>query len=352
MNNKYLLLPAVLFLVMISCQQQSDKIRIQVDTIGFAQYNYQMDSIVARIADVDKSGTGDIYKAVICPHDDYAYAGGLYSKTLEGIKANTIVLVGVAHKARNFNLQDKVVFGSFEHWKSVYGNIRVSGIRNELVEELAGDICIIHDSMMEIEHSLEAITPFLQCKNKKIEIIPLLVPYMKYDDMTLISNSLAKALYGVMKKNNLQFGKDLAIVISNDAVHYGNEDWGGKDMAPFGVDSTGNEKARKMDLEITKNCLEGVISDSKVKQFTDYTVQQNDYKEYKWVWCGRYSVPFGLLFANNLNELLEQSSLTGTFIDYRTSIHNKHLKVDDIGMGTTAPANNKHWVGYVGIAYK
>ncbi|NJO91307.1 MAG: AmmeMemoRadiSam system protein B [Chloroflexia bacterium] len=311
-----------------------------------------MDSIIARIDDDDKYGTNDVYKAVICPHDDYAYAGGLYSKTLNGIKAKTIVLVGVAHKARNFDLTDKLVFGSFDYWKGVYGNIKVSAFRNELVKKLAEDIYVVHDSMMIIEHSLEAITPFLQVKNKDIEIIPLLVPYMKNDDMITMSLALAKALQEVMQKHNLQYGKDLAIVISNDAVHYGNVDWGGKDMAPFGVDSTGNEKARKMDLEIIKNCLEGEVLTSKVKQFTDYTVQQDDYKEYKWVWCGRYSVPFGLLLANNLNELIEQQPLTGTVVDYRTSLNNKHLKVNDLGMGTTAPANNAHWVGYVGVVYK
>jgi len=48
-----------------------------------------------------------------CPHEDYKYAAGLFHKTLSGIKAKTIILIGVAHRARNFNLESKLVFGSF-----------------------------------------------------------------------------------------------------------------------------------------------------------------------------------------------------------------------------------------------
>jgi hypothetical protein len=47
------------------------------------------------------------WKAAISPHD-YKYAGRLY-ESLKGINANTIILIGVAHRARNFTLQDKII---------------------------------------------------------------------------------------------------------------------------------------------------------------------------------------------------------------------------------------------------
>ncbi len=328
------------------------KVRQLADTIGFTQYKWQLDSIISRIDSEDKIATDQVSKMVICPHDDYAYAAGLYNKTLEGIKAKTIILVGVAHRARNFNLENKLVFGSFNSWKSSDGNIKTSPLRDELIKSLNKKTFVVHDSMMQLEHSLEAITPFLQKNNNEVEIIPLLIPYMTFKNMTLFSSELAKVLNQIMKEKNLKYGKDLAIVISNDAIHYGDDGWGGNNLAPFGVDSLGNEKARQKDLKIIKQCLTGELNQDRIKTFNQYTIQEDDFKEYKWTWCGRYSVPFGLLFANELNNLIENRSLTGELLGYRNSYLNSHIKVDDLKMGHTAPANNRHWVAYVGMSYQ
>ncbi|MDT0644113.1 AmmeMemoRadiSam system protein B [Zunongwangia sp. F363] len=351
-TKKTFLLFLKLILLTSAYNLSAQKIRTQTDTIGFAQYKWQMDSIFSRMADDDKLQTDEIYKAVISPHDDYSYAAGLYNKTLAGIKANTIILVGVAHKARNFDLQDKIIFGSYQKWKSPYGNIEVSPIREKLIQKLPPQDFMVHDSMIQTEHALEAITPFLSKNNPDIEIVPLLVPYMKYSDMRQFAGDLAGALYQIMQEENLQYGKDVAVVISTDAIHYGDEDWGGSNLARYGTDSLGTAKARQKDLDISKELLSGTIDNEKIKDFTKATVQEKNYKEYKWTWCGRYSVPFGLLLANNLNLLLDGNPLYGKKIDYRSSIHNPHIEVKDIGMGTTAPANTHHWVGYVGMAYE
>ena len=362
MSLKPLQIILVISILFISCNIKNKRVqniktsklkaRHLADTIGFTQYKWQLDSIISRIDSKDKIVTDQVFKMAICPHDDYAYAAGLYKKTLEGIKAKTIVLIGVAHRARNFSLENKLVFGSFNTWKSSDGDIKVSLLRDELIKNLDKETYIIHDSMMQLEHSLEAITPFLQNSNNEVEIIPLLVPYMTFKNMTLFSSELASSLNEIMKKNNLKYGEDLAIVISNDAIHYGNEDWGGSNLAPFGVDSVGNEKAKKKDLKIINECLKGELNHERIKLFNEYTIQEDDFKEYKWTWCGRYSVPFGLLFSNELNNLIEHKSLTGKMLGYRSSYLNSHIKVDDLKMGHTAPANNRHWVAYVGMGYQ
>ena len=327
------------------------KVRHQVDTIGFVQYSWQMDSVMTRIPSEDKIPSNEIFKAVICPHDDYAYAAGLYNKTLAGIKAKTIVLVGVAHRAKNFELENKVIFGSFGQWDSPYGGIKISPLRDQLLQKLKKETYIVHDSMMQLEHSLEAITPFLQKNNKDVEIIPLLVPYMTFENMGRFSEDLSEALGDLMKSKGLAYGNDLAIVISNDAIHYGSEGWNGSNMAPFGTDSIGNEKARQKDLTIIKNCLENELTPNRIRLFNMYTVNQDDFKQYAWVWCGRYSVPFGLSLANKLNLKTNKSNLHGTLIDWRSSLHNPHIEVIDIGMGHTAAATSKHWVAFTGIGY-
>jgi len=325
-------------------------VRQVVDSIGFAKYDWQMDSIIRRINYT--SDNENTWRVVVTPHDDYAYVGDLYPKILHGVKAKTLILFGVAHKARNFNLENKIIFDSFDAWSAPYGNVKVSDIRDDIVFNLPDSLYTIHNEMHSVEHSLEALIPFLQYQNREIEIIPVLVPYMSYDKMQEISELIVKRLKQIMDKNGLSWGKDIALVITTDAVHYGDEDWGGKNYAPYGTDSIGTLNARNHELEIIDSCLTGVVSEQKIRKFINYTVQENDYREYKWTWCGRYSVPFGLLTAYKLDAVTEKKGLSGTFIAYSTSIDNPALKVEDFNMGTTAPANNHHWVGYAAVAYK
>jgi hypothetical protein len=56
-----------------------------------------------------------------------------------------------------------------------------------------------------------------------------------------------------------------------------------------------------MDMEIITSCLVNGISNEK-KTFTEYTVKKNDYKEYMGGVV--VTVPFGLNFANKLNQSL------------------------------------------------
>jgi predicted class III extradiol MEMO1 family dioxygenase len=72
------------------------------------------------------------WKAAISPHDDYKYAGRLY-ESLKGINANTIILVGVAHRARNFTLQDKIILEILPIGIA-YGDLKVSNLNAEIME--------------------------------------------------------------------------------------------------------------------------------------------------------------------------------------------------------------------------
>jgi AmmeMemoRadiSam system protein B len=343
-----------ILLLAISCNKKAiiakEFIRPIHDTIGFAQYDWQLDSIYNRLRITDTPNT-KTWKTVISPHDDYKYAGELYHTSLAGINAKTIILIGVAHSARNYKLQDKIIFGSFTHWKSPYGKLKVSDLNAEIQKKLSKNSFIVHDSMQALEHSLEAIIPFLHKKNSNVEIVPILVPYINYKTINTISTNLSSVVSKILKANNLHFGKDVAIVISNDAVHYGTENWS-RNLAPYGVDSLGTQKAMHHDKRLINDFLTGPISMDKIENFTEETVQEFDYKKYKWVWCGRYSVPFGLAFANKLNFLQNKVSLTGRLLAYASSIDHELIQVEDLGMGTTAIATQKHWVAYASIKYE
>ena len=340
----------------LNCKQQEKNLLQEEVKLrhanGYATHDWQMDSIYNRLHLQDTVNNLE-WKAAISPHDNYRFAGRLYYESLRGINASTIILIGVAHRARNWGLKDKLIFETFTEWESPYGSVKVSALNKEIMSRLPADNFIVHDSMQVVEHSLEAIIPFLHKKNRTAEIIPILVPYMEYEAMDSIGHNLAKAVQEIMKARNWVYGKDVAIVISNDAVHYGDLEWNGSTtMAPMGTDAAGTEKARQMDLEIIGKCLTNQLTSDKIKLFTAYTVQKEDYKEYKWVWCGRYSVPFGLSFANELNRLENGEALTGTFLGYQTSIDHPLIEVEDIGMTVSALSTPRHWVGYTSIIYQ
>ena len=169
--------------------------------------------------------------------------------------------------------------------------------------------------------------------------------------MKEIAVPLASAIKKCTIEKGLIWGKDFAIVISTDAVHYGDEDWGGKNFAFFGTDSAGYSNTVAHEREIM-DTLSGKLNPGKVKTFCDFTVQKKDFREYKWTWCGRYSVPMGMLTAFELNNAIESLPLDGKVIGYSNSINHPAIKVDDLRMGKTAPANMHHWVGYAALAFK
>jgi len=114
--------------------------------------------------------------------------------------------------------------------ESAYGYIKISPLREQIIQGLLKEYYLVDDSIHAREHSVEGIVPFLQYYNRKVEIIPILIPNMPVDSMQLLTKNLADAIQAVLASQKLKWGEDIAIVISNDAVHYGDEDWGGKIM--------------------------------------------------------------------------------------------------------------------------
>ena len=362
--QKFVIMILLLSGILLSCSQQEQskletRTRGIADTIGFAHLDWQMDSVIARIERLSQDELlnaqqpeGTIWKTAICPHDDYTYTNWLYPAVLKNIKANTVIMFGVAHQAYKFKLKNKIVFDSYDYWHGPYGNVKVSPLRDEIISQIPRDIAIVHDSMQTVEHSVESMIPFLQYQNRDVEIISILVPYMNLDTMQAISQHLAKALANVMTKNNLQWGKDVALLITSDAVHYGDEDWGGQNFARYGSDSTGNAQAVAFEHKIINTCFDKELTKEKITRFYNYTIDDNDYRKYKWTWCGRYSIPFGLLTSLNLQAKQNSESLNGVPVGYGTSITQPHIKVDDLRMGQTAVATQHHWVGYPAIGFE
>jgi AmmeMemoRadiSam system protein B len=334
------------------------------DTVGFAHLECQIEAIVQRIAAQDGAklerilednsvAAGDRWRMAIAPHDDYAYAGLMYPLALRNVAASVVVIFGVAHKARQLGLEDQLIFDSFTHWAGPYGDIAVSPLRERVMNTLPEGSYRVSDEMQSIEHSVEAKLPFLQHYNRAVEFVPILVPPMSLARMNELASQLARAIALIMDEEHLEWGSDLALVSSTDAVHYGDEGWGGKNFAVYGADAGGYAKALAHERQILLDCFDGDLRPDKIERFTRYTLADHDHREYKWTWCGRYSVPFGLLTAWHVQQLRGALPLAGTVLGYTTSLEGQRIKVDDLaGMGVTATATLRHWVGYAAVGFR
>ncbi|HEX6791956.1 MAG TPA: AmmeMemoRadiSam system protein B [Candidatus Krumholzibacteria bacterium] len=337
--------------------------RGQMDAVGFVTNAAQMDSVLlqsrgfaaARAQELaaTQGWNDDIaFCAAVCPHDDYYYASRLYALLIPHIKAKRVILFGVFHKARVFECRDRLVFDSFPTWRGPYGPVKVSPLRDELLARLPKDHVVVDNDMQQVEHSVEAIVPWLQASNRDVEIVSILVPHMGWETIDKLSGEVSTALAAIMKEKGWKLGTDVAIISSADAVHYGDAGWGGNNYADFGTTPEGYEKAVERDRKLAES-LAASLRPKTLRNFLYTCVDSMDVMKYKVTWCGRFSVPFGLSVASRVNEALGGRALTGTVLDYGTSLGEVSLDLERIpALGTTAPNNLHHWVGYAAIGYR
>jgi len=328
-------------------------LRGQQDAVGFASRADQMAKVWELAATPPApEALGEApapgVAGVICPHDDYLFAGRVYRKTLPLVTAKTVVLVGVFHKYRRFGAHDTLVFDSFRAWRTPDGEARVSPLREDILARMPSGETVQDNAAHDSEHSLEALLFWLKHVRPDVEFVPVIVPSMGFDRMRTLADHLATALAAAMAKRGLELGRDVAVVISSDAVHYGDD----FQYTPFGeggVDAY--VKACEQDRRLLTGPLAGPVSTAKVEQFFTTCVNPDQPSEYRLTWCGRFSIPLGLLLLERTTAALGLPTPVGHPLAYGTSIGGPELPVKGIGMGATAPANLYHFVGYPSVAY-
>ena len=335
-------------------RSEGDLVRGQLDTVGFPLTAAQAEDIVAtavRLEGLAGGGPGEPLVGGVCPHDDHLYAARVYVHLTQRIAAPRVLLVGVFHKAREWQLADRVVFDSFQAWHGPWGPVAVDPLRDELIKGLDASSYVVDNAMHCREHSLEALVPFVQAARRDVTIVPVLVPSMGWGRIDALTGEMAAALAGAMARHGWQLGRDLAIVVSSDAVHYGDD----FDHLPFGTDAEGYQRAVARDLDLARGHLEGPLAADRLAGLLGELVEESDVRRYRIPWCGRFSIPFGLELLRKTAALSGGGVPHGTLLRYGTSLSEPQLPVAqatrDAGLGTTAPSNLHHWVGYAAVGY-
>ncbi len=349
-----------------SCAQPVGKralsVRAQKDTIGYATRPEQVEALVRLVDSLEAERYESNAAAfplmrmeamigAVCPHDDYLYAGRGYVHALRGLRAPRVILLGVSHTARRRGIQGTLVFDSFDAWRGAYGDCPVSPVRAEIIAGLPPELVLVSDEIHAEEHSLEGFVHILQHFLPRVEIVPVLVTRQSGEGFERAADTLAAVVSRVMERHRWKLGRDAAVLISADCVHYGDEAWGGRDYAPFGADSAGYERGVAQDLDVIRSSLTGAIDAGAIARFREM-VDSGDFEQpYRISWCGVYSIPFGLRVLERLCASAGREAPLGYMLVYGTSVDPPALPLGHTGLGVTAVATIRHWVGYTAIGY-
>jgi AmmeMemoRadiSam system protein B len=264
------------------------------------------------------------------------------------VTARTVIVIGVFHRYRRFGARDQMIFDSYRAWRSPDGEIRVSGLRDELVAALPRGEWVKDPAAHDAEHSIEAIAYFLKHARPDVEIVPILIPAASFGRLSAMAGHLSSALATAMKRRGLVAGRDVAIVISSDGVHYGS-DFSYTPFGAGGVDALG--KAVAQDRALVHDTLEGPLATEKAQRFAAAVVNPDNVDEYRISWCGRFSVPFGLRLIAETATQLGLPTPRGVPLALGVSVDTPELKVRALGLGPTAPANLYHFVTHPAVAF-
>jgi hypothetical protein len=260
---------------------------------------------------------------VIAPHDDYIYAGRVYRQVLPLVTARTVIVLGVFHGYRKFGERGRMVFDAHASWRAPDGAVPVSSLREALLERLPADARTVDDAMHDSEHSIEALVYWLRHARPDVEIVPAL------------------------DARRERMGADVALAISADAIHYG------ADFAQTRFGAGGEAayaQATAFDRALLAGPLSGAVTRENARALYETFVDPGDPDSYRWTWCGRFSVPFGMLVLEALARIGSAQAVAHP-IAYETSLSAPPLPLAPFGMGVTAPATPEHFVGYPAVAF-
>jgi AmmeMemoRadiSam system protein B len=341
----------VVALVLAALAVLAQETRPVRDDVGFCWNPQGLQKLMTFLENEEqKSFKAEGLVAAISPHDDYLYAARIYYPIYRILRAREVVIFGVTHgvvRKEVHDPQNVLILDEFKYWPGVKQPIAVSGLREFLRDRLPKTDVLVSNRAHELEHSIEALLPFLEYFNPDVKITPIMVTPMPFVRMEEISNRLADAIAAYMKANGLTPGKDIAFLISSDGNHYG------QDFAnsPFGEGEKAWETALGLDRRLIGEYLEGPMDSGRVegltrelwgKTFLDY---KNTY------WCGKYSIPFGLLAVGKTIERAARRKIAGQLFRFSDTYSEGVLPIKKSGLGTTAPFSLRHWVSFFSVGY-
>jgi AmmeMemoRadiSam system protein B len=345
---KKLIFPVLIACMVSLCGQEVRPVR---DDIGFCWQHPQMQRLIDLLAAGDRSDypTRDLV-AGISPHDDYLYAGRVYYPLFKNLRTKEAVIFGVTHGTVRKEIGDPqniLLLDEYRSWSGLSREVAISPLREWLKKHLPKEDYAVSNKGHSLEHSIEALVPFLQYYNPDIKITPIMVTAMPFEKMEELSERLAAVLADYIRANDLQPGRDIFFLISADANHYGND----FNNVPFGEDEKAHRQGLEQDRHIAETAVNGTLNDEKIRNLTR-ELWGDSYLDYRnTYWCGKYDIPFGLLAIRKTVLKTTGRNLKGQLFHYSDTYSDGVLPLKEAGFGITAPFSLKHWVGFFSAGF-
>ncbi len=344
--NQAMKRPVFLALAALALAARAQDIRPVRDDIGFCWQRPQMERLLHLLEESEPQAPGmEGVAAAISPHDDYLYAGRVYYPLFRNLRAREAVIFGVTHGTVRKEIGDPqgiLILDEFPAWDGLGGPVALSPLREKIKKELPSRDFVVSNRAHALEHSIEALLPWLQHFNPGIRITPVMVTAMPFERMEELAGRLAAVVAAYLQENSLRLGQDVVLLISADANHYGRD----FANAPYGEDEAAHARGVAEDRRIAGWLAEGPLNREKVRQLTKelWGASHLDYGVSHW--CGKYDVPFGLLAALETARRAGGRGLSGKLLRYADTYSQGVLPLRQPGFGITAPFSPKHWVGF------
>jgi AmmeMemoRadiSam system protein B len=187
--------------------------------------------------------------------------------------------------------------------------------------------------------------PFMDYYNHGFKLTPLIVGPMDLKNLEELASLSAGIIHDYLKNKHMVLGRDLFILISADANHYGTD----FNNVIFGENTDAHRQATKRDRMIIESSILGDLSKHKVESLC-YELWKKPGDDYI-VWCGKYSIPFGMQTLYELKGLIKGKKISGSLIAYSDTYTDGVLNLKKPGFGITAPFSLKHWVSYFSVYF-
>jgi len=122
--------------------------------------------------------------------------------------------------------------------------------------------------------------------------VPIIVPAASFERFEELADHLGAALAAELKARGWRLGRDVAIAISADGIHYG-PDFTQHTFGAGGLEAYQQATAR--DRGLLLGPLAGRLDTGKIRTLYETFVDPDHPDTYRWTWCGRFSIPLGLL---------------------------------------------------------
>lgn len=154
--------------------------------------------------------------AVVCPHAGYVYSGAVAGETIGRVRIpKTVLLLGPNHHGRGA----RAALAASSAWRMPLGLVPVEARLSSLLTEKCR-LLAIDDAAHSHEHSLEVQIPFLQHLRPDVEIVPISLSMLPFDQCEEIGLAIAAAIR--------DFGEEVLILASTDMTHYESRQMAGQ----------------------------------------------------------------------------------------------------------------------------